>query len=189
MNLKDLQKYAAACEACILHEGRNKPVFAKGNPEADIMIVGMVPADEENKLGIPFVGRAGQLLDQILLDSGLSLKSVYITNLVKCYLKAGLPLEQEWIDACLPYLITQVGLIRPKVILSLGKDATFTLLGLDNKLTLGKVRGELFNFNDIIRVVPTYHPSYLLRGGGPQHKSYSTVVGDFLKAREISLDK
>lgn len=189
MDLKDLEHYAAQCTQCELHRGRNKPVFAKGNPEAKIMICGMVPADEENKVGKPFVGRAGKLLDQILNDSGLTLDDVYITNLVKCYLRAGLPLEQHWIDSCLSYLITQIGLIRPKVILALGKDAAFTLIGLDNKLTLGKVRGQVFSFNEILKVIPSYHPSYLLRGGGVNHRSYVDVIDDFLVAHEISLDK
>lgn len=188
MDLEELEKYAAECVACDLHTGRKKAVFAKGNPEAGIMIVGMVPADDENEVGIPFVGRAGKLLDQILSDAGLSQDDVYITNLVKCYLKAGLPLKETWVDACFPYLITQIGLIRPKVIVTLGKDSTFTLLGLDNKLTLGRVRGEIFNFNDIIRVIPTYHPSYLLRGGGKDHKSYLDVVDNFKTAYKITLD-
>lgn len=189
MDIIDLQLKAAECTACSLHEGRNKPVFAKGEPTASIMICGMVPADEENKIGMPFVGRAGQLLDQILFDAGLDLRDVYITNLVKCYLRAGLPLEQEWIDACLPYLITQIALIKPKVIIALGKDAAFTLLGLDNKLTLGKVRGKEFDFGSDMKVIPTYHPSYLLRGGGTNHRSYVDVVEDFLKSLELSLDK
>lgn len=189
MNLQKLEQYAAVCDACELHKGRNKAVFAKGNPEAKIMICGMVPADEENKIGVPFVGRAGQLLDQILSDCGLGINDVYITNLVKCYLKAGLPLDQNWIDSCLSYLVTQIGLIKPKAILTLGKDASATLLGFDNKLTLGKIRGQVFSFNNILNVVPTYHPSYLLRGGGTKHRSYKDVVEDFLLALKISLDK
>jgi DNA polymerase len=152
------------------------------------MICGMVPADEENKAGVPFVGRAGQLLDKILIEVGLNSDfDVYITNLVKCYLRAGLPLQQEWIDSCLPYIISQVGIIKPKVIITLGKDASFTLAALDNKLTIGKVRGRVFDYLGGSKIVPTFHPSYLLRGGGENHRSYSDVIEDFLLALEISL--
>lgn len=187
MNLELLQQRAAGCTACELHKGRNKPVFAKGNPSANVMICGMVPADEENKVGLPFVGRAGQLLDKILVDVGWTLEDVYITNLVKCYLAAGLPLNPSWVESCLPYLIVQIDLIRPKAILCVGKDASVALLGADPKTALGKLRGKVFDGAFGTRIVPTYHPSYLLRGGGIGHKSYPTVLEDFELAKEISL--
>lgn len=186
MNLHELEVLASCCYGCSLHEGRSNPVFAKGNPLSKVMICGMVPADEENKIGVPFVGRAGKLLDRILLDVGVTLGDVYITNLVKCYLAAGLPLKQEWIDACLSYLIVQISLIQPKVILTLGKDASVTLLGLDNKVTLGKIRGQVFEYGNDIKVIPTYHPSFLLRGGGENHKNYKDVIRDFTLAISIN---
>ena len=189
MDLDLLQQHAAGCTACGLHTGRLNPVFAKGNPNAEIMICGMVPAAEENKVGLPFVGRAGQLLDKLLEDTNLTLDAVYITNLVKCYLAAGLPLQQEWIDACLPYLINQIVLIKPKVVLTLGKDSSITLLGMPNDTALGKIRGKLYTIYESIKVIPTYHPSYLLRGGGEKHKSYPLVLEDFCLAQEILLDK
>jgi uracil-DNA glycosylase family 4 len=187
MDLQQLRQAASACTWCDLHKGRLNPVFDKGNPQSKVMICGMVPADEENKAGLPFVGRAGQLLDRILSEIDWSLDDVYITNLVKCYLKAGLSLEQDWIDNCLPYLISQIGILQPKVIVALGKDAAFTLLGLENKLTLGRVRGQVFDYLGNIKIIPTYHPSYLLRGGGEGHRSYHDVVADFLLAQEICL--
>ena len=184
LTLEELRTEAAVCTGCDLHNGRVTPVFDKGNPEARIMICGMVPADEENKVGLPFVGRAGKLLDTILQDAGLTLDDVYITNLVKCYLKAGLKLEQEWIDSCLPYLILQIGLTKPKVILSLGKDASFNLLGIQANLMLGKVVGKIYEYNTI-KVVPTYHPSYLCRGGETKHRKYPDVVKHFELAKEL----
>lgn len=187
MNLEQLRQVASTCEWCSLHKGRLNPVFHRGNPQSKIMICGMVPADEENKVGIPFVGRAGKLLDKMLQDVGLGPDDVYITNLVKCYLRAGLPLEQVWIDSCLPYIISQVGIIKPKVILTLGKDASFTLAGLENKLTMGRVRGKVFDYLGGSKIVPTYHPSYLLRGGGENHKSYYDVLKDFRLAQEICI--
>jgi DNA polymerase len=189
MDLQKLETVAASCDLCNLHEGRINPVFAKGNPNSKIMICGMVPAHEENQAGIPFVGRAGKLLDDILLDVQWSLDNVYITNIVKCCLSPGISLKQPWIDACLPYLITQIGNIRPKVIITLGKDAACGLLGIDTKVALGRIRKEnVHGYGRDIKVVATYHPSYLLRGGGKNHKNYLDVVEDFLLAEEISLD-
>lgn len=188
MDLEQLQQSAAECTLCELHKGRNKPVFAKGNPNTNIMICGMVPADEENKVGLPFVGRAGKLLDQILADVDWTLDNVYITNLVKCYLAAGLPLDPHWVESCLPYLVVQINLIRPKVILCVGKDASVAILGMESKIALGKIRGKVFDGSFGTKIIPTYHPSYLLRGGGVNHKSYPTVLKDFLLAKEISLD-
>jgi uracil-DNA glycosylase family 4 len=189
MDLEQLEKAAAGCVSCELCEGRLNPVFAKGNFKSTVMICGMVPADEENKAGLPFVGRAGHLLDEILIDAGWALNDVYITNLVKCYLAAGLPLKSNWIDSCLPYLITQIGLIKPKVIITLGKDASSTLLAIDSKIALGTIRKQrVYEYAPGIKVIPTYHPSYLLRGGGKGHKSYSSVIDDFLLAKELSLD-
>jgi uracil-DNA glycosylase family 4 len=186
MNLDLLEKAAAECTACSLHSGRINPVFAKGNPKAKIMICGMVPADDENNVGLPFVGRAGQLLDKILADLNWTLEDVYITNLVKCYLRAGLPLHSEWIDSCLPYLITQIGQIEPEYIITLGKDASITLLGMARNVAMGKIRGQIHKYGPTIKVIPTYHPSYLLRGGGTGHRDYGKVLKDFSLA---ALDK
>ena len=179
MNLQELQHTASVCTQCDLYKGRIKPVFAKGNPEAKIMICGMVPADDENRSGIPFVGRAGKLLDQILKDADLTLDDVYITNLVKCYLAAGRSLKQIWVDNCLPYLTIQIGIIRPRVIITLGKDSSTSLLGIGNDTTMGSIRGKIFNCVDDIKIVPTYHPSYVLRKGGKNTESYQIVVKDF----------
>lgn len=187
ISMSEIETAASVCTCCELHVGRKTPVFAKGNQAANIFVCGMVPADEENKAGIPFVGRAGKLLDKILLDSGLSTDSVYITNLVKCYLAAGLPLKQSWIDSCLPFLVNQVGLLKPKVIITLGKDSATSLLGMDNKTPLSKIRSSrVYDYSDGIKVIPTYHPSYLLRGGGEGHKSYSNVLSDFNLAKELA---
>lgn len=188
MNLQKLQEIASTCVLCSLHKGRIKPVFAKGNPESKIMICGMVPADDENKSGIPFVGKAGKLLDQILEDTDLTLNDVYITNLVKCYLAAGKPLEQNWIDSCLPYLMVQIETIRPRVIITLGKDSSINLLGMNNKTSMGSIRGKVFDCVDEIKIVPTYHPSYILRNGGKSSKPYQIVIRDFQLATQMTVD-
>lgn len=185
MDLETLEQFAASCNMCELNTGRINPVFAKGNPNAKVMICGMVPAAEENKIGLPFVGRAGKLLDKILADVGWTLEDVYITNLVKCYLAAGQPLKQDWIDSCFPYLITQIRNVSPKVVLTLGRDASVSLLGIKANIALGKIRGRVHEYGIDIKVVSTYHPSYLLRAGGTKHKSYTDVLNDFLLAKKI----
>ena len=186
IDLETLQRMAACCNSCSLCEGRDKAVFAKGNKSAKLMICGMVPADEENKAGIPFVGRAGRLLDKIITASGLSYDDVYITNLVKCYLAAGLPLKQEWIDACLPYLLVQINQINPCVILTLGKDASVALLGMDNKISMSFLRSKVFEYTQNIKIIPTYHPSFLLRKGGERCSHYESVVMDFISAKTLT---
>ena len=185
MNLQKLEEIASNCTLCSLYKGRIKPVFAKGNPESKIMICGMVPAGDENKVGVPFVGRAGKLLDQLLEDANLTLNDVYITNLVKCYLAAGKSLEQIWIDACLPYLIVQIEAIRPRVIITLGKDSSINLLGMDNKTSLSSIHGKVFDCAAGIKIVPTYHPSYVLRKGGKTSDVYQTVLADFQIAEKM----
>jgi uracil-DNA glycosylase family 4 len=189
MDLTVIEEYASNCTFCGLHANRNKAVFAKGTPDADIMVCGMAPAHEENKVGTPFVGRAGKLLDEILEDAKLTSNDIYITNIVKCCLAPGISLKQDWINSCVLFLICQIDAVRPKVIITLGKDATCGLLGLDTKFPLGKIMNEGPYFYGNIEVIPTYHPSYLLRGGGKKHKNYMGVAYDFWSAKEKSLDK
>ena len=186
MNLNYIENAAAKCTSCDLYRNRKKPVFARGSNTSGIMIVGMVPGPEENEIGQPFVGPAGKLLENIFSDIDISSYDAYITNAVKCALKPGIPLKEEWINACVPFLISQIYLIRPNVIITLGADATNALLGLPLDTKIGDFRGKASKYMDQIYVVPTYHPSYLLRGGGQQHKHYSVVIKDFTFALEIA---
>ena len=185
MTLQELEEKAAECTLCELHKGRINPVFAKGSPAAKLMICGMVPAFDENKEGIPFVGRAGKLLDRLLTKTRLSYDDVYITNLVKCFLAPGKPLEEPWVNSCLPYLISQIGIIKPHVIITLGADASRALLGEPSNVSIGKLRGQAYDYGIRIKIVPTYHPSYLLRKGGEYSADFGKVTDDFLMAREI----
>lgn len=186
MDLQQLEKAAAVCTECDLYKGRIKPVFAKGNPNSEIMICGMVPAWEETKAGIPFVGKAGQLLDIILKQVGFTLNGVYITNICKCFLAPGKSLKQQWIDICLPYLLIQIDIIKPKVIIALGADVSNTLVvrSDEKKKAIGRMRGRVCKFGESF-VVPTYHPSYLIRGGGQESPGYNNVISDFLLAKSI----
>ena len=192
MNLEEVREAAAVCTECALYKGRKKPVFDKGNPDSHIFICGMVPAKDENEAGIPFVGRAGKLLDEILEDVGISLyvtpnvysDDVYITNLVKCFLAAGKKLENDWINSCAVYLLAQIELLKPKIIIALGTDASKSLIG-DEFKSISDARKKNFSLSNGIRIVPTYHPSYLLRNGGKKSKDYVKVIEDFNKAKNL----
>lgn len=188
LELSNLRDIAATCQLCSLWKGRVKPVFDKGNPKASLMICGMVPAYDENMAGIPFVGRAGQLLDKILARMDLTLNDVYISNLVKCFLAAGKKLEKEWIEACFPYIIGQIAMVMPKVILTLGLDSSITLLGMDQDTKMYSIRGRVFQYGQM-EVVPTYHPSFLLRKGGEGSDSYQKVIEDFELALYVLAQK
>ncbi len=186
MDLDELQKEAAICTLCELHKERNVPAFSRGYPKSDIMVLGMCPGPEENKIGVPFVGRAGKVLDEILytIFTGETEPHdhVYITNIVKCFLKPGIKLEERWVDSCLPYFLVQMSIIKPKVIIGLGGDVCNFLLG--GKTPIGKLRGDIYNFQ-IANLVCTYHPSYLARKGGSKHPDFKKVVEDFRKAIDL----
>jgi uracil-DNA glycosylase len=158
--LKQLEGLINNCTACKLHTGRNKFVFGSGNPNADVMVVGEGPGAEEDKQGLPFVGRAGKLLTDILKAIKFERDDVYIANIVKCRPPDNrTPLPDE-MDTCLPYLKKQIEIIKPKAILCLGLTAAKGLLRKRDSLT--KMRGEVFEFENI-KVMVTYHPAALLR--------------------------
>lgn len=158
--LDELNKLINNCTKCVLHKGRNNFVFGSGNPNAKVMVIGEGPGAEEDKQGLPFVGRAGQLLTDILKAIKFSREEVYIANIVKCRPPENrTPLPDE-MDTCLPYLKKQIDLIKPKMILCLGLTAAKGLLKKKESLT--KLRGEVFDYNGI-KVMVTFHPAALLR--------------------------
>ena len=159
-SLDKLNKLICNCAKCVLHKGRNKFVFGSGNPNADVLVIGEGPGAEEDKQGLPFVGRAGKLLTDMLKAIKFERDEVYIGNIVKCRPPENrTPLPDE-MDTCLPYLKKQIELIKPKLILCLGLTAAKGLL--KNKDSLTKMRGKVFEF-DNAKVVVTYHPAALLR--------------------------
>lgn len=164
-----------------LHAGKNL-VFGDGNPDSPVFFCGEAPGAEEETQGIPFVGPAGQLLDKIIAATGLSRSSVYIGNIMKWRpelptLVGNRPPTPEEMAYCLPYVIAQIEIIRPKVIVALGLTAVNGLLGNDPERKMGAIRGKQFEFHGV-PVIPTYHPSYLLRNG--TIKSKRMVWEDFL---------
>lgn len=151
---------AAGCQRCRLWEGRINVVFGSGNPDADLMFIGEGPGAEEDRRGLPFVGPAGELLTKIIEAIGLARDDVYIANIVKCRPPGNRdPLPDE-AAACRGYLERQIDLVRPKIIVALGRVAAQSLLG--NDLPLGRMRGSWSSARGIPAMV-TYHPAALLR--------------------------
>jgi uracil-DNA glycosylase len=148
------------CMNCPLGKTRKSFVFGAGNPNADLMIIGEAPGADEDEQGLPFVGRAGQLLTKILAAIDLSRDEVYIGNIIKCRPPGNRRPEQTEIDECKPYLDKQIELIQPKIILALGATAIDSLTG--KKHVMGEVRGEVMDYHGI-KLLVTYHPAYLLR--------------------------
>lgn len=159
-SLEDFEKLICDCTKCRLHEGRNKFVFGTGNPNADVLVIGEGPGAEEDKQGLPFVGRAGKLLTDMLKAIKFEREDVYIGNVVKCRPPGNRTPMQDEMDTCLPYLKKQVELINPKIILCLGLTAAKGLL--KKKDSLGKLRQNVFEYEGA-KVIVTYHPAALLR--------------------------
>ncbi|MGA3217126.1 MAG: uracil-DNA glycosylase [Acidimicrobiales bacterium] len=161
--LADLEAVALGCVACPLATGRTNVVFSAGNPAAGLMLVGEAPGHDEDLAGEPFVGRSGQLLDKLLAEElGIDRTGCYIANVVKCRPPGNrdpLPLE---VATCRHFLESQVELVAPKVIVSLGNFATRTLLDATAGVT--SLRGRSYPYRGTV-VVPTFHPAYALRGG------------------------
>jgi len=159
-SLDQLEKLICDCTKCRLHQGRNKFVFGTGNPNADVLVIGEGPGAEEDKQGLPFVGRAGKLLTDMLKAIKFEREEVYIGNIVKCRPPENRTPMQDEMETCLPYLKKQVELINPKLILCLGLTAAKGLL--KKKESLGQLRKSVFEYEGA-KVLVSYHPAALLR--------------------------
>jgi uracil-DNA glycosylase len=149
------------CSRCKLHTlGRRQVVFGVGNPDADLMFVGEAPGADEDIQGIPFVGRAGQLLTKIIEAIGLSRDDVYIANVIKCRPPQNRNPEQDEVDTCEPFLFQQIDVIKPKVVVALGTFAARALLRTLDPIS--RLRGRVYEYRGA-KLIPTFHPAYLLR--------------------------
>jgi DNA polymerase len=161
--LEDLHAEASTCTRCALAEGRTQVVFGMGTPTADLLFIGEGPGAEEDKQGLPFVGRSGQLLDRLMLEEmGLTRDQAYIANVVKCRPPGNRDPKPEEIASCRPYLEEQLDLITPSVVVTLGNFATKLLLETTTGIT--KLRGRAYPYRDGV-LIPTLHPAAALRGG------------------------
>jgi DNA polymerase len=170
-----LKQEAMSCTKCHLCGTRTNVVFGVGNPHAELVIVGEAPGANEDRLGEPFVGRAGQLLDAMLEAIDLQRKDIYICNILKCRPPNNRDPAPEEVAQCTPYLERQIGYIKPKLILAVGRIAAHYLLGVDT--ALGKLRGQRLKFaNTETDLFVTYHPAYLLRNPRDKAKAYQDLL-------------
>lgn len=187
--LLQLQKEAVGCSLCELRKTCSQVVFGEGNFSTRLMLVGEGPGAEEDRLGRPFVGRAGQLLDRILAAAEIKREDVYITNVVKCRPPSNrLPLQPE-VDACYPYLKAQIELINPEIILCLGALATRTLY--DKNAAITRVRGQ-WKEKDGRRILATFHPAALLRDPSkkkPAWEDFKMIMTVYHKTQKEAADE
>jgi uracil-DNA glycosylase family 4 len=165
LSLAELEAVAKQCTACRLHRSRTHVAFGVGNPQADLMFVGEAPGRDEDLQGEPFVGRAGQLLTRIIEAIGMKRQEVYIANIIKCRPPNNRNPEEDEISRCEPYLIRQIALVKPRLIVALGTFAAQTLL--KTKLPISQLRGRFHTYQGV-KLMPTFHPAFLLRN--PERK-------------------
>lgn len=172
--LTALKKEVSVCTQCELHQTRTQTVFGVGNPQADWLVIGEAPGADEDRQGEPFVGRAGQLLSSMLLAMGLQREQVFIANILKCRPPNNREPKQEEVLACESYLRQQIELIKPKIILAVGRIAAQSLLKVDTPI--GKMRGNRYQYPDSeLPVIVTYHPAYLLRSPREKRKVWEDL--------------
>ena len=180
LNLDALRAEFGPCTRCKLHTlGRSQVVFGVGNPNASLMFVGEAPGADEDRLGEPFVGRAGQLLTKIIEAIGLQRSDVYIANVIKCRPPGNRNPEPDEVATCEPFLMRQIDLVQPKVIVALGTFAAHALLKTDAPIS--RIRGHVHDFRGGAKLIPTFHPAFLLRS--PERKR--DVWEDMKKVRAL----
>ena len=187
--LEDVARAAAECTQCPLHTGRTKSVFSDGNPEAPLMLIGEGPGQNEDLTGVPFVGKAGQLLDQMLSAIQIERKrDIYICNTVKCRPPGNRKPEVVEMDTCFQYLKAQIDIVRPKLILLAGAAAMEDILGFKSGIT--RLRGQWFEtpYNGAL-AMPIFHPSYLLRNQSREPGSPKWQTWQDLKEVRRKLDE
>ena len=175
-----VSKEVSECRKCSLAADRKQPVFGTGSVSADLMLIGEGPGAEEDRLGVPFVGRSGKLLDTLLLEEmNIDRSLCYISNVVKCRPPENRDPKAEEVEACSPYLKKQLEIIEPKVIVTLGNFATRLLL--DTKIGITELRGKLYQYLGFT-LIPTFHPAAALRG---RAGVIENMRADLRKAKEI----
>jgi len=179
-NLGVMKEKVSNCHLCSISNSRKNVVFGEGNEDASLMFIGEAPGANEDKLGRPFVGKAGMLLVRII-ENVLNLKreDVYITNIIKCRPPNNRVPTLEEVTSCKPYLLEQISVIKPKVIVALGSTSYHHLTG-DYDIPISRVRGEVLEFADA-KLIPTFHPSFLLRNPSAKKE----VFLDMLKVKKL----
>ena len=177
---------ASTCTRCRLSQGRTQVVYGVGDPDADLMFIGEAPGFHEDKQGEPFVGAAGQLLNQLLAEIDVPRDDVYINNTVNCRPPGNRdPLPDE-LEACKPWLDERVALIDPAVVVTLGNWATRYILG--KQVSISRVRGQRFPWSGRT-VIPTFHPAAVLHGGGQASNQMTALRADFQEIRRALAER
>lgn len=176
--LRTLEVKLHGCRMCRLVNSRRKLVFGEGNPSADLLFVGEAPGKVEDKEGRPFVGRAGVLLREILKEIGIDEDDIYITNIVKCHPSYDRDPQKDEIEACRPYFMRQLKLIKPEVIVALGRISSRALIG--EEISITKVHGQLYEIEGI-KLIPVFHPAFIVRNPNMRQPA----VRDLIKAKEL----
>lgn len=179
--LSILEEKVKGCKLCRLSKTRTNVVFGYGDPMARVLIIGEAPGHEEDIKGKPFVGRAGELLERMLLAIRVHREETYITNILKCRPPGNRDPSKDEIEGCLPYLLLQISIISPSIILTLGNFASKAFLSKD--LGIERLRGKVYEVNGM-RFVPTFHPSYLLRN--PEKKR---LAWEDMKLLRMEIDR
>jgi len=178
--LAELAGEVAACTLCRLSQTRTRTVFARGDPAAALMFIGEGPGAEEDRQGLPFVGRSGQLLDRLIGEElGLDPSQVQVTNVVRCRPPGNRDPQDDEVKACTPYLERQLDLVRPAVVVTLGNFAARFMLGRAEGVS--RLRGRTYDCRGAA-LVPTFHPSYVLRNGGGD--ALVQMRADFARAKQ-----
>lgn len=182
---EELEESIKNCNKCKLCSGRSNIVFGTGNKNADIMFIGEGPGADEDKLGEPFVGKAGQLMNKAFDGIGIKRENVYIANIVKCRPPQNRVPEKDEALACMDYLRNQVLLVKPKIIVLLGSTALKNILGDDHSIT--KERGKWIEIKDIV-YMPTWHPAALLRDENKKIQFWKDIKLVLKKAYELNIE-
>jgi len=187
-DLNDLNKEIKSCTKCPLYKDKKNYVTGEGSIYPDIFFIGEGPGATEDQFGRPFIGKAGQLLSKIIKKMGYSRESVFIGNIIKCRPPNNREPLKEEVEACLPYLKRQIKILKPKVLVCLGRVAFNNLMG--SNYSISKVRGEQFEYENI-PVIPTFHPSYILHQRTKENisKAKWSVWEDMLRVLDIVKDQ
>ena len=175
-SLADVAIEASTCTRCRLAETRTQVVFGVGDRDADLLFIGEAPGMHEDKQGEPFVGAAGQLLTRMLAGIGMTREQVYIANVLKCRPPGNRDPQEDEIETCTPWLVGQLSLIQPNVIVTLGNFATKFVLQTQQGIT--RMRGSVYPWHGR-KVIPTFHPAAVLRGGGEKSRQFADLEEDF----------
>ena len=182
--MEQLKERILNCTACDLHKTRNKAIWGEGNINAEILLIGEAPGADEDRIGRPFVGKSGQLLDKILAACGFTREGhVFLSNVIRCRPPGNRTPSDAEVEACIHFLFEQIEMVNPKIIIPLGATALKRLFG-DNSLKITKLRGQWIEWNGRL-VMPVYHPSALLRNPGLKRDTWEDFKKVIAKYREL----